>query len=134
MKRILTLALAAAIAAGAAGAESVLSTADLTAAAAAGNLDLRKARSSLEEARKALAGESDLMGSRVSASGRYDYSASQTGGVSGQLSLTVPVIPQVSVGASVDVQGKGSLSVNVSPFAAAAARYNEKAAYRKAAL
>jgi len=134
VKRLLAVAACAALAAGMAFGQSALSLEELQAAAKSGNLDLQKASRAVADAQKNLKWESELSSTKASLSGRYASSveAGQTSNFSGQASLTVPIIPQLSVGASVASSGTAAASISVSPFAAWRRSYAEKAAYDKA--
>jgi outer membrane protein TolC len=136
VRRIAILILSAALCGGAAFADGELAVDALVAAGTQGNLDLQKARRTLADAEKNLPWQSELTNTKASLSGSYDTA----GRFSGQAQAAVPIIPQVSLGASVTagVQGGiGSLgsvgaSLDLTPFAAWQTRFQEKAAYRNA--
>jgi outer membrane protein TolC len=131
-RRILIAVLCGALAAGLAQADGAMTVADLTSAGSAGNLDLLKARRALADAAKNLPWQSELVNTQAKLSGAYD-----TGGqLSGNADLTVPIIPEVSLGATVTNKngGNASASLNVSPFAPWRTSYQEKATYRQAKL
>jgi outer membrane protein TolC len=138
MKRFGAALCAAGITACAAWSDGGLTLAELTKLASTGNLDLRNARSALETARTALAGESLLSSARVSLSGSWSAGSSagpgQSSPLSAQVQVSVPVLPQLSVGASVSSQGTGSVSLSLYPFASGTATYSQKETFRKAAL
>lgn len=140
MKRIYAAALCAALllAAASAAADTAetaaaapLSMEDLVKMGTAGNLDLRKSRQALQDAREDLQWKTGLADTRLDLSGGY---ARASGEVTGQAKISVPLIPQVSVDASVTSAGDGSASVKVSPFAQGDAKYLLEKAYQAAAL
>ncbi len=133
-KPIIVLVLAAACAFSAWGGDA-LSLADLSAAAVKGNLDLKKAQSALETAREALQGTLTIENSKLSVSGSYGSGQNaESGSLSGKADLTVPIIPQLSVGASASSEGRASASLAFSPFASGTATYKQNETYAKAAL
>jgi len=116
--------------------EKPLGLGDLAAAAQSGNIDLMKDRQTLEEARIDLAGTSLLLESVLSVSGDYTrlLSGSQKDTATGSATLTIPLLPQLKVGAVVSAEGSAGATVTVSPFAAGTTTYAEKAAWRTAQL
>jgi hypothetical protein len=138
---LLCLALAAG-AAGAAWADSV-TVDDLAARAATGNLDLVKARAAVSESRADLASQATISSSRLSLSAGYDTGSAGSGGAGGgqsaagvqaQAQVSVPVIPQISIGGSVSSQGTAAVSLTLTPFATGSSTYTQDAAWRKAVL
>jgi outer membrane protein TolC len=111
-----------------ASAQAPLTLDALQSAAKSGNLDLQKAGRTLAEAEKNIRWESELSNAKASVSGGF----ASPDRFSGQVQLTVPIIPQVSVGASVSSSGNADATLSVSPFAAWRASYQQRAAYRKA--
>jgi outer membrane protein TolC len=113
-----------------------LTLSQLTAMAGQGNVELLKARDTLEEARRALEGESPLAGTRLTLGSSYGWAEGSTAapGAAADASLTVPLAPQLSIGASVTTGGAGSTSLTLTPFAASTATWSQKEAWRKAAL
>jgi outer membrane protein TolC len=132
MKRLGAVLLCAALCAARGFGQSGASIEELAAMGAANNLELQKARRALQNALEELMWTSDLADTRIDLSG--GYSREPAGELSGQATLTVPIIPQVSLAASVSSEGSGSASVKVSPFATGDARYLLVQAYNKAAL
>jgi len=128
MRSTLAAVAFAILAIGMAPAQAPLTMDGLQSAAKSGNLDLQKAGRTLAEAEKNLRWESELTNAKASLSGGITSS----GKLSGQAQVTVPIIPQVSVGASVSSNGNAGASLAVSPFAAWRTSYQQKAAYRKA--
>jgi outer membrane protein TolC len=136
---ILAAALIAASIGGAAPgwSDETLSISQLTEKALQGNLDIVKATSAVAVAKAALAGQAAIESTRLSVSGTYasQLSATAAGGqASAQAQLSVPIVPQVSVGASAATDGTGNISLTLTPFATGAATSDEKAAWLKAVL
>ncbi len=133
MKKIRAAVLCAALLCAAAltAAAAPLSIEDLVKMGTAGNLDLQKARQALQDAREDLPWKTGLLDTKLDLSGGYGLTS---GEVTGQARISVPVIPQVSVDASVTSAGDGSASVKVSPFAQGDAKYLLEKAYQAAAL
>lgn len=113
-----------------------LSVAELQAKALAGNLDLRKARAAVDDAAEELPWDSELEKARLSASGSQGYSPNEPFVLDPQLQagVSVPVVPQLSLGISASSRGTLGASVSLSPFAAGATRYREEEQYRRAVL
>lgn len=128
MRKTLAALVLTVLAAGTALAQSALTLEELQSAARSGNLDQKKAERTLVDAQKNLRWESELSSARASLSG----SIGSSGQLSGQAQLSVPIIPQVSVGASVSSNGNADATLSLSPFAAWRSSYQQKAAYQKA--
>jgi len=100
------------------------------------NLEILKSQRSVEQARKDLLGEPELMGSRLSVGGGYTSGGSGSGGWTGQSSLSLPIIPQLSLGGEVSVgdswQFGEELTLSVDPFAPGRQTYAEEKNYRNA--
>jgi outer membrane protein TolC len=132
MKRIALFALAIALAAGAAWAQSDATVSQLVATALSGNLDLAKARAALAAAEADLPWKSELANTRLTLSAAAD--AGGTGGVSvaAEAGVSVPIVPQLSVYGSVTSKGTASAGLTLTPFASAEPTYQETETYRKA--
>lgn len=115
-------------------AQEALSLDALVEQAVRNNLDLGAAYDSLREAEENLGWQSELLSSRVSVNGGYDYfpDAPDPHSLSGQVSLTVPITPQVSVSGSFNSQERGNLSVSLSPFAFGGGDYRDQQTYARA--
>jgi len=113
-----------------------LSLSGLQAVALEGNLDLRKARAAVGDAARELPWKSDLEKTRLSAAGSQSYSPDVPFTLDPQVqaSVSVPVVPQLSLGVSASSRGTVGAAVNISPFAAGVTRYREEEQYRRAVL
>ncbi len=132
MKRLsvfLTCMVAAAVLA---AAQTPSTVADLVQRGLEGNLDLARARDALETAEEDLPWASQLSNTKATLSGGYGLATDMTGSASGDASVTVPIIPQLSLGATVSSAGAAGASLSVSPFAAGVSRYKETATYEGA--
>ena len=100
------------------------------------NLEILKSQRSVEQARKDLLGEPELMGSRLSVGGGYTAGVSGSGGWYGQSSLSLPMIPQLSLGGEVSVddarQFGEELTLSIEPFTPGRQTYAEEKSYRNA--
>ncbi len=89
------------------------------------NLEILKSRRSVEQAQEDLLGEPELMGSRLAVGGGYT-----SGGWYGQSSLSLPIIPQLSLGGEISVdeawQFGEELTLSVEPFASGRQTYTEE--------
>jgi hypothetical protein len=101
-----------------------------------GNLELRAARAAVADAAEELPWESELAKTRISAAANqtHDPIAPLTLDPQVQASVTVPVVPQLSLGISASGRGTVGASLSVSPFVASATRYREAEQYRRAVL
>ncbi len=106
------------------------------------NLEIRKAERAVQDAEKDLKGELTLMHSRLSLGGGYSYSREPSpgsqGGWSGQAGITLPLIPQLSLGAGVSAaegeQVEEEVSMSVTPFAAPQETYTAERDYAAAVV
>ncbi len=100
------------------------------------NLEILKSRRSVEQAREDLLGEPELMGSRLSVGGGYTSGGLGPGGWYGRSSLSLPIIPQLSLGGEISVdeawQFGEELTLSVEPFAPGRQTYSEEKNYRNA--
>jgi hypothetical protein len=109
--------------------------------AQAENPQVLKALRTLKNSEEALAGESRLLDSRLSVEAAVGTAQNQelSGGeygLSGQAGISIPLLDQLSLGATVtareDREIDGELSLSVAPFAAGDPSYAEEEAYGKA--
>jgi outer membrane protein TolC len=131
VKRLPFILLCMTAAAALAAAQTPSTVASLVQRGLEGNLDLARAREALKTAQEALPWKSQLSSTKATLSGSYDVSGAE-GTSKADASVTVPVVPQVSLGASVSSQGSAGATLSVSPFAAGVTRYQETAAYENA--
>jgi outer membrane protein TolC len=108
------------------------------------NADIRQAEESVEDAAENLGIRIELENTRISLGGSVRYGPNMMGDSeatwSTDASVSVPVIPQVSVGGRIDPIGAGdtevtgSLSLTLNPFATGLSNPADREAYDKAAL
>lgn len=108
------------------------------------NPSVRSALLEVERARAAIDPVLSLSNSKLSVSGSYGATdgaerlqnvpspQQEAGSFSGSVNLSVPVLPQLSFGAAVDKNGKGSVSVSITPFAPSSRTPAQTASYLKA--
>ena len=100
------------------------------------NLEILKSRRSVEQAQEDLLGEPELMGSRLAVGGGYTSGGFGSSGWYGQSSLSLPIIPQLSLGGEISVdeawQFGEELTLSVEPFASGRQTYTEEKNYRNA--
>lgn len=102
------------------------------------NLEVLKAARSVERARRDLVGEPELMDSSLSVGGGYTSGGGGTSGWYGQSNLTLPLLPQLSVGGSVSVEEQlqfgESVSLSVKPLTPGRQTYSEEKSYKNAVV
>ncbi len=116
------------------------SIADIAARAQAQNFEVRKAERAVLRAGKDLAGESILKTSSVAIEGGYHYlpggSLPPPRGFSGEVSLSVPILNQLSLGGEISLgqlRGlAGEISLSANPFVAKRTTYEEQESLGKA--
>ena len=90
----------------------------------------------MEQAREDLLGEPELMGSRLSVGGGYTSGGLGSGDWYGRSSLSLPIIPQLSLGGEISVdeawQFGEELTLSVETFAPVRQTYSEEKNYRNA--
>jgi len=102
------------------------------------NLEILKSRRRVEQAQEDLLGEPELMGSRLAVGGGYTSGGLGPGGWYGRTSLSLPIIPQLSLGGEITVdearQFGEELTLSVAPFARSRQTYTEEKNYRNAGV
>ena len=100
------------------------------------NLEILKTRRSVEQAQEDFLGEPELMGSRLSVGGGYTSGGFVSDGWYGRSSLSLPIIPQLSLGGEISVDDAWrfgeELILSVEPFVPGRQTYSEEKNYRNA--
>ncbi len=114
------------------GAETTVNLSELVSLVLANNRDVLKAARSLEKAADALKVQTSLENTRINLDGSLRYGPPAD--LSGDASISIPILPQISVGGKVNTEGTGSLSLSLKPFAAGLKDPADEEAFLKAEL